>query len=123
MRLLGNRVMIRRVETSEIQTASGLFVADPFKRGEIIFEVLEVGPGRLLRHPRKNKSVFISPEVSKGELVLSRHWFDASLHPSWHQPEYLDNTDGSGRIVLDARFCIAAWQKTETPQFTPKSHI
>ena len=107
MKLLGNRIMIERVEESF--SASGFELVDPYNRGQIIFNVLAVGPGRWLRHPKKQKSVFIKPECEVGQQVLSDHWFSAAVHPTWHQPEFLDHTDGRGRVILDARFCLAAW--------------
>jgi co-chaperonin GroES (HSP10) len=121
--LLGNRVLLERIELEDTLSPGGLFYADPWKKGNHIYKVLDVGPGRWLRHPKKNKKVFIQPEVSIGEQVLSSHWFTASEHPTWHQPEYLDYCDGRGRVALDARFCIAHWLQQETPRFIPQSHL
>jgi co-chaperonin GroES (HSP10) len=114
--------MLKRIEESF--SASGFELPDPFHRGPIVFEVLDVGPGRWVKPGKKKKPQFIRPEVTVGERVLSDHWFSAAVHPTWHQPEFLDYVDGRGRIVLDARFCMAAWPQPEKPpQFVPRSHI
>jgi co-chaperonin GroES (HSP10) len=115
--------MLRRIEYEDTRTDFGFFLADPFKRGNLVFEVLAIGPGRTLKHPFKNKSVFIKPEVAPGDKVISRHWFTASEHPSWHKPEHLDGVDGRGRVILDARFIECILPKPEIIPFVPMSHL
>jgi co-chaperonin GroES (HSP10) len=123
MRLLGNRVMLRRIEIDERPHASGLFLADPYGKGSYMFTVLAVGPGRWLKHPKKDKKVFIRPEVQVGDVIFSTHWNDASVYPSWHQPHYLDGVDGHGRVILDARFCHCSFPQPETIKFKATSHL
>lgn len=121
MKLLGNRVILRRVEESV--SFSGFILADPFHHGQIVFEVVAVGPGRWVSNPRTKKSVFIVPEVQPGDQVVSLHWFQTTEHPDWHKPEYLDNVDGSGRIALDARFCLLQFPQPKPAEYIPSRHL
>lgn len=107
MRLLGNRVLLLRIEVED-QKSGGIHLADTYKKGSVIFRVLAVGPGRWIKKGRKY--VWISPEVKPGDVVGSHHATDATLHPDWHIPHCLDTADGRGRVALDSRFCELIFQ-------------
>lgn len=120
MRLLGNRVLLERIEDN--YSTGGFLLPDVFKAGSVIFKVLDVGLG-------KWPKFHISPEVEIGDYCMCRAWQDASLHPEWHQPVYIDHADGRGRCIVDARFLLLRWKpnyestKTETGRYESTRHI
>jgi co-chaperonin GroES (HSP10) len=113
-KLLGHRVLIYRVEMELYRAQSGLLLADHWKHGSYVFKVMAVGPGGWAKHTgKKGKAIWtwLKPEVDVNDFCVSYHWKTAPAHPSWIQPTYLDNVDGSGRIVLDCRFIEASWKE------------
>jgi hypothetical protein len=121
MKLIGNRVLLLRVETAV--TASGFIRPDVLNQGQIVFRCLDVGPGEWLR-PRRKPPYFIKPEVQAGQLCVSQHWSKTTEYPHWHAPQYLDYEDGRGRVILDARFCWLAWWPPIAPvQFHTQTHF
>jgi co-chaperonin GroES (HSP10) len=116
-RLLGCRVLLQRME--ENITHSGRFLLpDTYKHGSVMFLVLAIGPGEWV-HKKTGKFVgesrkyhlWIKPQVKPGDCVVSRHWLQAEdpRCKTWHKPEYLDNCDGSGRVIVDCRFLEVSW--------------
>ena len=111
-RLLGNRVLLLRILRGDggMQRSDvGLYMPDTYQKGYNTFKVLAVGPGRLEK--RREKMVWVQPEVEPGDFCISNHWAGASEHPEWHQPVWLDAYDGSGRVILDARFINSVWRE------------
>lgn len=106
-RLLGNRVLLLRKEPDSIRTGGDkLIIPDKFNTGSYTFWVVAVGPGEWVyfKNRGKTRKLWIQPEVKRGDLVCSRHWWRSSQYPGWHQPVYLDDVEGEGRTVVDARF-------------------
>lgn len=111
-RLLGNRVLLLRVilgENGLSRTNSGLFIANTYQRDITTFKVLALGPGRWIK--RGKRSVWIEPQCQQNDFCLSDHWTKSPLFPSYHQPHWLDSTNGEGRVILDARFIISVWNQ------------
>lgn len=112
-RLLGNRVLLLRVlkgdrQGQEVSKIPGFVMPDLYMKGYNAFMVLAVGPGEWVK--RKKKRVWIQPQVEPKEYTISNHWSQAADHPTWHQPEYLDEVDGRGRVIVDARFLEISWK-------------
>lgn len=108
-RLLGCRVLLLRIE--ENMTHSGRFLLpDTYQHGSVMFRVLAVGPGEFVN--RGKKRVWIQPEVAPGHCVISRHWTQTNepRTKTWHAPVFLDDQGGSGRVIVDTRFCECKWQ-------------
>lgn len=61
---LGNRVIIKRVE-SEQTTKSGIVLTDKAKEKSNEGKVISVGPGRLLDNGER-----VAPEVKEGDIVV-----------------------------------------------------
>lgn len=104
--LLGNTVLLDRIGNEQNRIGS-FWMVDSYQLGSILFKVLAVGPGGKVKHffkPKKFKWNFLQPECAPGDVVVSRHFDNASQHPTWVQPRYLDTADGRGRVILDARF-------------------
>jgi co-chaperonin GroES (HSP10) len=109
-RILGCRVLLVRIE--ENWTHSGRFLLpDTYQHGSVQFRVLAVGPGEWVKIGKKR--IWIPVEVAPGDCVISRHWVQAQdpRNATWHQPQFLDNVDGSGRVIVDTRFCELLWKQ------------
>lgn len=110
-RILGCRVLLVRIE--ENITHSGRFVLpDTYKHGSVMFRVLAVGPGEFVKQGKKR--LWIQPEVTPGDCVVSRHWTQSNepRTETWHAPQYLDDCGGAGRVIVDVRFCEISWPAT-----------
>lgn len=114
-RLTGNRVLLFRENIDLTQLPSGLYARDLYAHGSRLYKVIAVGPGTWTRHyNRRNKFkwLWVEPDVKIGDIVVSNHWTDAAAQPAWFQPQNLDDSGGSGRVIVDARFILV--------KFTPK---
>jgi hypothetical protein len=102
-RLLGCRVLLDRIDQERTKIGR-FFMADTYQHGSCTFKVLAAGPGEWVRGQKKGSSIWIEPEVKPGDICLSYHFFRSNEHPGWHQPQWLDDSAGRGRVSLDCRF-------------------
>jgi hypothetical protein len=118
----GNRVLLLRLDNNqhEFSMPDGsrrvFELRKTYATGgsdSVVFRVLAVGPGGYEKRPTKRgfKWVWVVPSVKPGELCLSYHWYSQGENiPS---PHYLDNADGSGRVIVDSRLILASWNPNE----------
>lgn len=112
MRLLGNTLLIEPLPDVDMQkSASGLFLVNKWKKTNLKFRVLAVGPGEFRKRKRKDASgrfkttkQFDVPEVAVGDCILTRAEIDDGL------TRYAFD-DGTGRLIIDARGAMCAWSE------------
>lgn len=112
MRLLGNVVLIEPLPDADMQqSASGLFLVNHYKKTNLKFRVLAVGPGEQRRRlKRSGKRVLLdvvdAPEVEPGDCILTRALLDDGIIK-----ESFD--DGSGRLIIYSQGILAKWNEHE----------
>ena len=99
LKLVGNSVMVEPLPDLQF-SPSGLALPNHWKKPNLKYRVLAVGPGAWVK--RKKKRVFLSPEVAVGDGVLTRAWIDGGIKH--------DFEDGSHRLIIDAADILASFQ-------------
>jgi|HubBroStandDraft_6_1064221.scaffolds.fasta_scaffold107012_5 co-chaperonin GroES (HSP10) len=109
MKLLGNTVLIEPMPDADLQTsASGLLLVNHYKKTNLKFRVLAVGPGaqRKRKHPRSGRErtvvAFDKPECAVGDCILTRAELDSDLVK--HSFD-----DGTGRLIIYGHGVMLVW--------------
>lgn len=110
IKLLGNTVLVEPLPDADMQkSASGIFLVNRYKKSNLKFRVLAVGPGELRRRlKRSGKRVILDvldkPEVEPGDCVLTRALLDDGIIK-----EALE--DGTGRLIIYSQGILAKWKE------------
>jgi hypothetical protein len=112
-RLLGCRVLLDRLDQDNNKIGH-IFLADAYHHGSITFKCLATGPGEWVRGRKKGSRVWIEPEHKPGDICFCHAFFRAGDHPEYHQPVWLDDAGGRGRVCLDCRFVEYVQTQQET---------
>ena len=103
MRLLGNVVLLEPFDVEAQVSASGLHLVNHYKKANLKYRVLAVGPGAFRWRKGKRKA-FVSPEVEVGDLVLCNAERDSSV-----VKESMD--DGTGRVIVHSESILLKWRE------------
>lgn len=112
MRLLGNTVLIAPLPDADIQTsASGLLLVNKWKKTNLKFRVLAVGPGEFRKRRRKDASgrfktvaAFDQPECAVGDCILTRAELDSDITKFAFD-------DGSGKLIIKGEGVMLVWKE------------
>jgi len=72
MKILGNRILIKPLP-QDTKSRGGIHLVDNYNDNQMLFEVLDVGPGRRV------KGSLLPPEVSVGDRIIA-HSFQSNVH-------------------------------------------
>lgn len=107
LKLIGNRVAIMPLKSTNEKTPDGLFLIPNQHRSfvstddEFQYRVLAIGPGRWVKATKKGcPSHFEKPEVMAGDRVLVDLRYGGLLH---------DFEDGSHWLIVDSAKILMKW--------------
>jgi chaperonin GroES len=66
---LGDRVVLKRIDSKEEKTAGGIVLPDTAKEKPQEAEVIAVGPGKLNDDGKR-----VAPDVKVGDIVITAKW-------------------------------------------------
>jgi co-chaperonin GroES (HSP10) len=112
IKLLGSTLLIEPLPDADEQVSEGgIICVNRYKKTNLKFRVLAVGPGEFRKRLRKDASgrfkttkQFDAPEVAVGDCILSRCELDADAVKFSYD-------DGSGRLIIRADAAMLVWRE------------